>query len=341
MAVPLSVRAYEPGDAPRVEELVSRAFGARSDEMLRWRYEHGPGRSERLVLCGEDGTVIGFAGAVYGPGWVRGRPVSIRVIGDLVSEQRGRGGGRTLIEHLIALRGSDVHYAFPRESIAELVTRAGRTPLEGRLPQWVRWVTPAGLAASRDRLSTPARAAARVTLTAINGLSGRPRRWSVAPIEPTEEIDTLADQSASFARCILRRDAAYLRWRWLDQPGGRWTLLGVRDGSRRLRGIAVAGRKDDPDAGAGVGRIPDLLADGPVAIRTLLDGAVRRLAGLGCGTVLLDVHDRRPWAPRAYRRAGFLPRGRGPNVHLAARRGLEVARELDNWYLTLGDTDLA
>ena len=326
-----------------MQELVSRTFGERPVDLLRWRYETGPWRTDRIVLWDEYGEAVGFLGAVFGECWIDGRDATVSVHGDLlVDGHRGQGGGSMLLETALARDPCEARYAFPAGSAASLIGRFG-TPLKGKLQQWVRWLSPSAIATSRGRLPRSGRSLVAVVLQAVSLLAGTHRRWEVTRItDPGEEVDDLAARSAAFARCILRRDAAYLRWRWLDQPGGRWTMLGVRDGDGRLRGITVEGMKEGEMHGPSpVGRIGDLLADGPTATRVLLDAATRTLESNGCGIVLLDLNDPRPWSRSACVRAGFLPRGRGPNVHLAGLPGSDAARDLDSWYLTLGDTDLA
>lgn len=306
--------------------------------MLRWRYEEPPSGADRLVLCEEDGEVVGFIGIVYGGCFIDGRAASVSVYGDLlVDGPRGRGGGRLLREEARSRDRADARYAFPKESLATWIET---TPHRGRLRQWVRWLTPEGVSASRQGLPRWLRTAA-LALPSTLSWGPRGRSWTVAPVpDPGAEVDDLAARSAGFARCILRRDAAYLRWRWLGQPGGRWIVLGAWDGAAQLRGWIVVGRREGEVREAGVGRVVDVLADGGAAARALLDAATRALRSAGCGVVLLHLNDPRRWSALACLRAGFVPRGRGPNLHLWSRPGAEAAGEPGSWYLTLGDTDL-
>jgi hypothetical protein len=156
------------------------------------------------------------------------------------------------------------------------------------------------------------------------------------------ETDVLAERSAAFARCIRRRDAAYLRWRWLEQPGPSWSALGARvDG--RLSGWVVFGIDDRRSGRFITGYVVDLLAEDARSMRLLLVGAARELVRAGCELIEFDFVDPRPWAASACRRAGFLLRGKGDNVVCKALTpGLgPVVEDLDNWYLTKSDSDLA
>lgn len=89
-----------------------------------------------------------------------------------------------------------------------------------------------------------------------------------------------------------------------------------------------------------VGRVVDLLAGDGRTMRRLLTSAVASLRDEGADLVTFTVQDPRPWSANAIRRAGFLRRGRGPNVTSTAFTDVGRDMALSGWYLTLGDSDL-
>jgi hypothetical protein len=226
--------------------------------------------------------------------------------------------------------------SFPSDRRALRSHAYAHSPVTQRLPQWVRWLRPAATAPpGRRALEAGALLAGRAAAAVYAP------RYGVAALKLDREVDDLAERCARVARIVRRRDADYLRWRWLDRPGRVWQLAGVRGRDGRLAGMAVWGpRPRDPALGA----VVDLLAVDPVATVALLAAAARDLADRGHREVTLDISDTRPWAAGAFRRAGFLRRGLGPNVGMRVFDDrLAADRELwrvGSWYLTAGDTDL-
>jgi hypothetical protein len=339
----LSVRDGRPEDEPAVWALLQRTFGPRSVEMFEWRYHHAPFPTLMLVLCDENGTIMGCGGMVFLPGWIDGRPVEFGRGGDLAVAHPGRGDGKLLLTALMESGAGRVRYAFPAEHASKLVATVARHPRLGRLPQWVRWATPGALAESRGRgLPSPVSGLVGLVLSAVRTVAGWPRSLTIKPLsEPGPEIDVLAREAASFAPCIMKRDAAFFRWRWLAQPGRQWHLSAAHDGSGRLRGVVVYGvQADRLHGGRPVGRVVDLLAHDATAARVLVDHAARWLESAGCVMTLCDLSDPRHWSGRALIRAGFLPRGEGAAFHATGGPGYESVNLRSNWYLTMGDTDL-
>lgn len=338
----LSVRDGRPEDEPAVLALLQSAFGPRSVEMFEWRYHHAPFRTAMLVLCDHNGAIMGCGVGAYPPGWVDGRPAVFSQYGDLAVAHRGRGWGQLVAAAMHERAVGTVRYNFPAEHASKLVAAVGH-PRAGRLPQWVRWATPGALAESRGRnLSGPVGSLVGLLLSAVRTLAGRPRSLTIEPLaEPGPEIDVLAEEAASFAPCVLKRDAAFFRWRWLTQPDRQWHMSAAHDARGLLRGVVVYGIQTDwLHGGRPVGRVVDLLAHDATATRVLVDHAARWLERAGCGMTLCDLNDPRSWSDRALIRAGFLPRGEGAVFHANGGPGYESANLQSNWYLTMGDTDL-
>lgn len=248
---------------------------------------------------------------------------------------RGRGGMRSLVEAALSERAYDLRMNFPSEMAEPLFVRYGAGQVVGRLPSWVH----------RHRLTrplpAPARPFARIALSAGRFIADRPRpRLTVEPLsELGAEVDELAATSASFARCIRIRDAAYLRWRWLEQPEARWEIRAARAEDGRLTGISVLGLEATGQVRAGW--INDLLAPDRRTLRALLVDGVTSLVAQGASSVNCQYLDPRPWARQAFLRSGFLPSGQGyPFIcrSLSPAAG-DAPERLESWYLTRSDTE--
>jgi GNAT superfamily N-acetyltransferase len=319
------VRLYQPGDEVVLGELFTEAFGyCRSLETWRWRNFGVPGGREpyiRVLVAG--GEVVGHSATVYFRTFVAGEIVTLAQAGDYMirPDWRGKGIGTLLREYSQSHprpHPIDLRMAFPIDKVRDRMAARPR-PMDTRmLPQLVRW---------------------HPLAVAVRPWWRRGLRFEEVS-SPGEEFDSLASSSARFVPCIRVRDAAYVQWRWLDNPGGSWTLWAARRRDGSLAGWVVGGHHHDdpPDRW----RIVDLLAGDFATTRRLLGFAGARLRAGGASVVTLELLDPRPWMRRACLAAGFLDRGVGPNITLrTVRPDLEsTGGRLENWYLTFGDTDL-
>ncbi|MCM2270300.1 MAG: GNAT family N-acetyltransferase [Thermoanaerobaculia bacterium] len=337
-STPPRLREFRPGDEAAVLDLFEAVFGKRrSLASWRWQFEQAPAGRAQIHLLEEDGELIGHFAHVPFEVSVDGRRLRLARGCDLMlrADRRRRGGMRALIErYLAAARDCDLQMSFPNVRSVELTQRYGGGRLIGWLPKWVRMLGP-----------SPELGPAGALGGALGALAGRLVAPRAAPLPVTRldpldaAVDRLADASAGFAPCLRVRDAAYLRWRWREQPDSAWTITGVR-AADELRGFAVLGVSvGDPRRGV----VADLLAADPTALRSLLVDAVARLAAAGCRRVVCDLHDPRPWARRQLLRAGFLPMRGDLRVVCGALGSTDANRveRLAAWYLTRGDSDLA
>ena len=346
--VPYAPRRYRREDEEAVLELLAEAFGTPPDpERWRWQVEGPPTGGSRSWVLERDRAAIAHAGLHVFASFVDGESHPTILLTDLAVRRKGRPGrfAELLASTFARLNSSELPLIiFPIDSLVRYAARRGFHDL-GRIPQWVRWLKPAGFVASRGtRLARVLAPAVPPALAATARLGGGGRLRVEALVDPGAEVDELAAESARYARCIRTRDAAYLRWRWLEQPGSGWRLLAARDRDGGLRGVAAVGA--DPGAehgGASLGRISDLLARDAAATTALLRAAVAELRRAGCSIAVLDYLDPRPWARSACRRAGFVERGIGPSIATGgtALPPSHPARWRESWYLTRGDSDLA
>jgi len=344
----LKLRPYQPGDEGAIQNLYRGVFDReRSLERWQWLFHRAPAGPATVMLLTDAEAVIGHIACVPFRGYVLGvaHDFALGVDTMVHSDRRSPASARALFKGYRAIT-SGVTIGFPTDRTARLLQRHCDTPHLGRLTQWVRWCSVEALERSLGRpIAAVLRPQVGVALAAIGALARhQPSSLRVAPLRDVDgDIDRLADESAGFAPCIRRRDAAYVTWRWLEQPGSRWKLLGAWDRGGRLQGWVVFGLDHHADKAAfRVGRIVDILARHPTATRRLIVIASDRLAEQGAGLVTIECNDPRRRMRGALYRGGFLPRGQGMGVSCRAK--LEPASSipecLANWYLTRGDTDL-
>lgn len=338
------VRKARPGDETAIQDLFAATFaGPRSMDGWRWRYLRCPAPS-LVLLIEREGEVVGHAAWNRFDAYLDGQDIPITSGGDWMYRPDVRGMG--LSKHLLpamfemyAAVGASVEFPSPEAFVA--IERRGYDVHDlGQVPQWVRWHTGRAVRVSNRRVPAPVAWA----LTRIGALRGRigartriGRRSVTREWASSTELDDLADRLRTSARCLRARHAAYIAWRWREQPERAWWMLTARAADRTLRGWVVAGV--DPE---GVGRIVDLLVDDPATMTQLIDAAARALRDEGAELVTCELLDARPWTRSAMRRAGFVARGTGPiAVCTWVAEGHDEWGDVGSWYLTRGDTDFA
>ena len=336
---PAHARAYEPGDEQQLRAGLREVISTdRSDEAWRWWFLENPCGQATIFVLETEGTIVGHQSHVPGEMWVDGRRLHVGIGGDSWVKRgfQGPGGMRRIVEAFLASdHGLDVRINYPGERSAQVFERLGLGMVVGEASIWARVHNRSFFA----RQSPPAVLPLSLTARGVSAVaSAGPDRVHIEPLRAIgSEIDDLARDSAEFARCIRIRDADYLRWRWAEQPGGRWTIRAARRRDGTLSGWIVFGR----EPGSSRGLIGDLLAADACSARALLLEASRSLRREGCSGVRLLLHDPRPWASRALLRSGFLPTRRRVLVMVGTLgdRAGTAPGSLANWYLTMGDTD--
>jgi hypothetical protein len=137
---------------------------------------------------------------------------------------------------------------------------------------------------------------------------------------------------------VVHRDAAVMRWRYLEHPTHQYACFEARDGDR-IRGVAVA--RAGQTRGLGSGHLVELLAHptDDEAIDALIDGASAFLtatrpallrATVGCPSI-----GARLW------RAGFIRAPSPTRLMLATHSGLppDPIEDIRRWCINSGDSD--
>ena len=212
---------------------------------------------------------------------------------------------------------------------AQFLIRPERV-LRGKLPTSVAWAAGLGLRAS----------------TAVLDLVMRGRRGAdvrqVARFGP--EHDCVWQQMARTVECAVVRDASYLNWKYVDQPGQQFLRLEVRQGGA-AKAIAVCMVRE-PDEFYKYSRafLLDLVA--PTRDDGLVMDAIQAagLAAADAGADSISCLHVGAWLTQRLKRSGYFLRS--PERFLLIQPGdlTETERDSvltgDNWYVTQGDSDL-
>lgn len=220
--------------------------------------------------------------------------------------------------------------------------------LVGAIHTYSRPISAATIAAGRG---FPMRAVIRLALGAWIGFAQlrRGRRVSrglkVTPVAAFDDSHTeLWSRVAPSYVCAVRRDARFLEWKFLRQPGQCFRCLEVRD-ANTLRGVVVTTVRAprDPYRYPRV-EICELIVapDDHDAIFKLLQTVTKSAEEFGAATVFLNIRHER--LERQLRQFGFIRRESTRWLLIAAALLKDTERELvediDNWLLTGSDSDI-
>ena len=338
---------YRPEDQRGVEALYRRVFGpdAAAASRLRWDWQYrrnpnSPNGPPLLRVVREGPTIVGYYATIPVTLSLGGREITAAWGTDamVAPERQRRGLGEELfrtwdrnVDASLGLGLSDSSSSLLKKlhwpnvpAIPGLVKPLTRRAV--RLPQW-----PMAINRFVSAVSLPVvRIAARV----------RPLRADVEPIRRfdasfTELWERLADRFT----LAVRRDAAYLNWKYIEPPHVRYSIAALkRDG--RAEGYAVYRHAQEPR-----GRVTwlvDFLADthDDIGFKTLLRwvDAEARLAG----SDKIRCYASHAGFRRVIRRSGYF-RMRHPLPLAVKINAVSVPaafyEETDAWHVTLGDSD--
>jgi hypothetical protein len=217
--MPVETRPYREGDEQAILELFARSFphAPRPIEHFRWKYRENPAGNQRISLTFDEGKrLVGHYAGYAVPFRAYGRDVLAHQIGDTMTDVNvrhlGRGAtsilGRTALDFYARFCEGRVAFnygfnvaniqkfslRFLRSDRVESVSYRTAKPLP-RLPRLQRWARGYQLELVRDT---------------------------------TPEWDQLFERASGDYRFLVRRDARYVRWRYLDAPGAGYSVVAVR-----------------------------------------------------------------------------------------------------------------
>jgi hypothetical protein len=227
-----TTRAYRDGDEQAILDLFARCFphAPRTLEHFRWKYRENPFGNERISLTfDEESRLAGHYSGYAVPFRVSGRDVLAHQIGDTMTDVATRhvGRGPTSILGRTALHFYEhfcegqvaFNYGFNVSNIHKFSLRFLRA----------------------DRVEGVTYRARDLRAHPIEPLT-RMQRWRRGgyQLELVSEVDNewdeFFDRVADDYGFLVRRDAEYVRWRYLSAPDTRYHLVTIRQWWRRLVG---------------------------------------------------------------------------------------------------------
>ena len=353
--VAFSVALCSPADRAEQARLFNACFKKPVTAAgLAWRYDHNPhgasisllsrpaggegvcgyACSPRLALArGEESTLatVGETGDVMThPAW---RKRGLFSALDQAAMRRALELGWPLVFGLPNRRSAHIFLQLGWERIGTVrpwtfVLRADGRARAGRRPdgRWRALLAPLAARAGRAGRKKLAAAAAGLAIRALETF----------PVE-VQDLSRAVERRHGF---MVRRDKAYLEWRFLQSPSRLHRCLGVFDGAGAFAGYAVVQlpRED------GVGYLVDVLAPEPSARAAAIEAGLAALESAGASLVRATALEGSAWA-RELAGCGFQPPR--PDNHLTvilhalqpAHPLVAAARDSAGWHFTDGDRD--
>lgn len=222
------VRPYAAGDETAILDLFARSFHATlTSPRWAWRYRENPAGREHISLAFEDGRLVGHYAGYPVVFRLDGADILAHQIGDTMTDRSirhiGRGAtsvlGRTALDFYERFCEGKVafNYGFNVSNIQRFSLRFLRS--DRVEPVAYRY---------RDLAADPVRPISRWERYA--------RGYQLELVTETgAEWDELFERAAPAYRFLARRDAAYVRWRYLREPDERCFVVAIRKW-RRLAG---------------------------------------------------------------------------------------------------------
>lgn len=348
----LEVHRCGPEDRAEQARLFNRCFKKTiRAEDLAWRYDENPhGGAISLVYRppGEE-AVCSFA---YMPRTARsfGDPATEGYIGqqgDVMTDPEWRRRGLVMklsseCAKVTRRAGWPLNWGFPNRQSASVFRRVDWESV-GDIRPWDFYFR-ADAAARRERFRQGRAQALLLPWHRRRCVAGR-RRLSTEGFE-VRELERFPDEVGEISQRVerhfcfmVRRDAAYLNWRFLETPSRSHRAFGVYRGEE-LCGYCVV----QPAGEDGIGYLVDLLAGDEAAVRAAMGAGLDALEKGGATLARATAVDGSWWNERLVE-AGFLPPK--PENHLYVYVFVQdeehplarVARDASAWYLTDGDRD--
>ncbi|HEV8661277.1 MAG TPA: GNAT family N-acetyltransferase [Thermoanaerobaculia bacterium] len=227
-----TIRRYQRGDETAILDLFNRSFHqARSLEHWRWKYEDDPYGGERISVAFQSGGALVGHYAGYPVAFQRdGSPLVAHQIGDTMTDRSvrhiGRGPtsvlGQTALHFYETFCESQVafNYGFNVDNIQKFSLRFLRSDrVESVAYRY------------RDLRTTP--------LPRLGRLERYRRGIRLELVDETStEWDELFNRIAAHYGFLARRDARYVKWRYLSRPDLTYIIVAIRKW-RRLAGWIV------------------------------------------------------------------------------------------------------
>ncbi|MEO8076861.1 MAG: GNAT family N-acetyltransferase [Acidobacteriota bacterium] len=341
------IERYRPEDKKAIEALYRRVFGhdAAEASRLRWDWQYrrnpnNPGHEPEIWIAREGPAIVGQYATMPVKVSVRGRDIQGSWGMDvMVAPERQRQGlGEVLFRTWDRNVGASLGLGLSDSSYR--LFQKLRWPNVGPVPCLVKPLTRRAL--RRPNWPQPINRLVSALMLPFIKIVARssPLRAEVRMIQRFDEsFTTLWDQLAPKFALAVRRDAAYLNWKYVQAPHVRYSIAVLRRDDRNV-GYAVYRHLHEPRGRVTI--LVDFLTDpdDEDALKTLLQWIDREARNA-------DSDKIRAFATHAsfrriLRRSGYFP-VKSTMEFVVKVNAVDVEpafyESVDTWHVTLGDSD--
>lgn len=356
----LDVRPYRPSDADSVRALLHTrpelddADADRRADMFQWLAEHNPhaGKDATYFVAVDRETqeVLAYIGRMPLDAYWRGEPTRLYFGHDLYMHPDRRNQGASGFFTTMKLYGqvekspgpvgllwtSPLNLEFQRRrgytEVSSLRLVKVLDPIGKVLPGLPRPVADIGAQVARWSMSFAERSLKRVRGAGVE--VSRIRRFD-------ERFDAFAERTARRLPLVVKRDAAYLNWKYIDRPNNRFESFAATVGGE-LRGfMTLLDGYDEKGEAEREGFIVDYLLDPDetASLNALCHHATLYFLERCAVRIHLMATERR--LIEKFNQNLFLSRPVDPLMVINADRGPAGAQldTLDGWQINCGDSD--
>jgi hypothetical protein len=332
-----SIRNYSPGDEEKITAMFNEVFGQKRDlAHWYWKYRDNPYGSYRVSLAvSEDGILgahyAGYPVKVYASIFSDG-PVEINTyqLGDKMTMKayRSVGFGKSA---LIARTYAKFRDSYVNDAVPFCYGFAAHHSLRFGV-KVLQYADMGPVPYRRISLS-------RLKKSAGGGLKRIFSRTSVTKVHSVEShwTDFFHSVAADY-KCLVKRDAPYLEWRYVRRPDRKYLIFTVR-GRSELSGWSVFFREGERLIWG------DALfkAGDSESVKALLKYVSAHKSARGAHTVECWFPPRPQWWNGTLEEIGFENKTEPNNLHftLPIYRNLQTVEMIRRYfYYTIGDSDL-
>lgn len=328
----------------------------------QWRHYSNPDITSRIYVIkgGGDGVIAGMRPISFMPIRVNGKDVSSVMLTAVIThpDYRRKGIFSSLVKHSMKESkdsGASFAFTFPNEKSYAIYSKKREWRHIGSIPLFAKIIDLNRVLQSQLGSLFLVRWMSMFGNKVLKFIYKRPVFDSFntkIDIRMTKDIDNSYDQFwhkvSSDYSIIIKRDANYLRWRYLDNPVMKYDIIEARDKKDdSLKGYIVTTFQER--YGLNLGLIIDMMVQAKdEQIGTLLIAKVtsrfndEKVAVAGC------LMQKNQWYTKCLRNNGFLflPQKINPREFYVLCSCLSEDPEFertifnfDDWHLTWGDTD--
>lgn len=264
----MTIRMYKQGDETQIQQLYTKVFHkVRSHEMWKWKFlDHPTSINPFILVFEEEGKILGHISLWVATVFINGEEsyIGLRIDTMVDPDARGKGIYRKLNESLLEKakeRGIKLLYGFPAEKAKAILLATTNGVHVTDITRYMMVVNPRPLGEAILPFLKLFRFMTGVMKRKIKPVK-LPRGFHIEKITHSDErFDQLASDLGHLKPIMLKRDAAYLNWRYVNHPEKEYEMLALtKDGT--LKGYVVVKKEEQTfrNKKINAGFIVDMLA---------------------------------------------------------------------------------